>query len=84
VHENTGEVDKISSQKHGFYTKMHQLRGNRQESKGLFGQKCNNRAIIGDEAAPIFGAEPDLGGGQAFPIGVFPGWMRVICGKAFL
>jgi hypothetical protein len=30
VHENTGDSDKLSCEKHGFYTKIHQLRDNRQ------------------------------------------------------
>jgi hypothetical protein len=28
VHENTGDGDKMSREKHGFYTKMHRLRDN--------------------------------------------------------
>jgi hypothetical protein len=38
VHENTGNDDKMSSEKHGFYTKMHLLHDNRQQSAGLLGK----------------------------------------------
>jgi hypothetical protein len=38
VHENTGDDDKMSSEKHGFYTKMHLLHDNRQQSTGLLAQ----------------------------------------------
>jgi hypothetical protein len=40
VHENKGQDDKMSGDLHGFYTKMHQLHGHRQESVGLLGRKC--------------------------------------------
>jgi hypothetical protein len=53
VHENTGDGDKMSSEKHGFYTKMHPLRPNRQESVGLFGGKCMGYAIIRGEVTPL-------------------------------
>ena len=45
VHENKGDGDKMSSEKHGFYTKMHQSRDNRQQSLGLLGRECTDYAI---------------------------------------
>jgi hypothetical protein len=35
VYENKGEADKMSIEKHAFYTKMHPLRHHRQPSGGL-------------------------------------------------
>jgi hypothetical protein len=40
VHENTYYIDNMSSEKHGFYMKMHQLHDNRQQSSGLFGRNA--------------------------------------------
>jgi hypothetical protein len=40
VHENKDDYDKMSGEKHGSYTKMHPLRDNRQQSKGLLGRNA--------------------------------------------
>ncbi len=51
----------MSSYKTGFYTKMHPLREDQQESVGLIGRKSIGYAIIRDEVAPL---EPTLSGCQ--------------------
>ena len=40
VYENTENDDKISGEKTGFYTKMHLLREDQQESVGFLGREC--------------------------------------------
>jgi hypothetical protein len=40
VYENTGNDDKMSSYKTGFYTKMHPLRDNRHPSVGLLAENA--------------------------------------------
>jgi hypothetical protein len=53
MHENTGDDDRMASEKHGFYTKMHQMRDNRQHSVGLIGRKCTQvTRKIGAKADP--------------------------------
>jgi hypothetical protein len=37
VYENTGNDDKMSGEKTGFYTKMHSLREDQRESVGFLG-----------------------------------------------
>jgi len=49
VYENKGDDDNMSSEKHDHFTKIHQLRGNRQHSVGLSGRKCTGCAIIRGE-----------------------------------
>ncbi len=50
VYENTGDDDKMSIEKHGHFTKIHQLCGNRQQSVGLLGEKCTRFTIIRGES----------------------------------
>jgi hypothetical protein len=60
VCENKGDDDKMSSEKPAFYTKIHQLRHNRQKSVGLLGRNCNHCALIGEKwRRPL---EPTLSG----------------------
>ena len=68
MHENTGDDDKMSSEKHGFYTKMHQLHDNRQQSSGLIGRKCSGYAIIRGEGEPKIGssAHRSIGGARSW------------------
>ncbi len=61
VYENTHNDDRMSSDKTGVYTKMHQLHDNRQQSVGLIGRTCASYAIIRDEVAPL---GPTLSGWQ--------------------
>jgi hypothetical protein len=49
VYENTWNNDKMSGQKTGFYTKMHQLREVQRESVGLTGRKCKGYSIKRDD-----------------------------------
>ena len=53
VHENKGDADKMSTEKPAFYTKMHQLHHNRQQSSGLFCRKCTDYAINRGEGGPL-------------------------------
>ncbi len=48
VYENTGDDDKISSEKHGHFTKMHSLREDQQESVGFLGRECISYTIKQD------------------------------------
>jgi hypothetical protein len=48
VYENTETDDKMSGEKTGFYTKMHSLRENHQESAGFLGRKCISYTIRQD------------------------------------
>jgi hypothetical protein len=57
VHENTGDDDKMSSEKHGFYTKMQALRGHRQQSVGLLGRRRTDYGMDRGEMALIFRAD---------------------------
>jgi hypothetical protein len=59
MHENTGNNDKMSGGKTGFYTKMHPFHDNRQQSVGLIGRKCTSHVIIRGEVTPL---EPALSG----------------------
>jgi hypothetical protein len=45
VYENTGDADKMSDEKTGFYTKMHLLHDKRQQSVGLLCRECIGYAI---------------------------------------
>jgi hypothetical protein len=49
VYENKGDGDRMSSEKHGFYTKMHKLREDQQKSVGFLGRECTDYAIIRGE-----------------------------------
>jgi hypothetical protein len=42
----------MSSEKHGYYTKMHKLREDQQESAGLLGGNCIVRKVIPGEDGP--------------------------------
>ena len=42
VYENKGDDDNMSYEKHGHFTKMHQLHGNQHQSLGLSGGKCTD------------------------------------------
>ena len=60
VHENKGDNDKMSSEKHGFYTKMHELHANWQQSVRLIGRKCTQVARkIGAKADAESAHRPD-------------------------
>ena len=48
VYENTGDDDKMSGEKTGFYTKMHPLREDQQESVGFLGRECISYTIRQD------------------------------------
>jgi len=48
VYENTGDDDKMSGEKAGFYTKMHSLREDQQESVGFLGRECISYTIRQD------------------------------------
>jgi hypothetical protein len=52
VYENTGRLTKCHAQTTASCTKMYQLHHKRQESRGLFGRKCTDYAIILGEVAP--------------------------------
>jgi hypothetical protein len=56
VYENTGDDDKMSGEKTGFYTKMHHLREDQQESVGLIDRKCIDFTIILGEGGPKIGS----------------------------
>ena len=68
VYENTEKDDKMSGKKTGFYTKMHQMNDNRQQSVGLVGRKCKNHAIIRGEVGPKVGssAHRSIGGTRSW------------------
>jgi hypothetical protein len=48
VYENTGDDDKLSGQRTGFYTKMHSWREDQQESVGFLGRECISYTIRQD------------------------------------
>jgi hypothetical protein len=56
VYENTGDDDKMSGEKTAFYTKLHQLHDNRQQSVGLIGRIWTDYAIIRGEGGPKIGS----------------------------
>jgi hypothetical protein len=49
VYENKGDDDKMSIEKHGFYTKMYSWREDQQASAGFLGPRCISYAIIRGE-----------------------------------
>jgi hypothetical protein len=59
VYENTGNYDKMSGEKTGFYTKMHPFHDNRQQSVGIVDRGCTGYAINRGEVPPL---EPALSG----------------------
>src|SRR5579862_1131849 len=52
VYENTERATKCHAKNAAFCTKMHPLRGNRQQSNGPFGRLCTNCAKIPGEMTP--------------------------------
>ena len=58
VYENTGDDDNMSGEKPGFYTKMHSLREDQQESVGLLGRECIGYAIIRGEGGTKISSSP--------------------------
>jgi len=56
MYENTGNDDKMSGEKTGFYTKMYPLREDRQQSVGLIGRNCTSHAIIRGEVGHKIGS----------------------------
>ena len=70
VHENTGHDDKMSSEKPGFYTKMHPFHDNRQQSAGSIGRKCAGYAIVRGEVghkidSSVSSAHRSIGGARS-------------------
>ena|SRR5208282_1633633 len=61
VHQNKGDGTNCLAKDRAFYTKMHQLSDDRQESCGFSARKCTDYAINRGEVAPTFKADPELG-----------------------
>jgi hypothetical protein len=63
VYENKGDGDKMSSEKHGFYTKMHSWREDQQASVGFLGRECISYTIRQDGRRPtVYGKQGETGG----------------------
>jgi hypothetical protein len=56
MHENTGLLTKCHAINAAFYTKMHQLHDNRQQSVGLLGRKCTGHVKNRGEGGPRIGS----------------------------
>src|ERR1019366_6694858 len=52
IYENKARATKCHAKNTAFYTKMHPLRGNRQQSSGPFGRLCTNCTTIRGEMTP--------------------------------
>ena len=52
MYENKARATKCHAKNAAFYTKMHPLHVNRQQSSGPFGRLCTNCATIRDEITP--------------------------------
>src|ERR1019366_4883121 len=52
IYENKARATKCHAKNTAFYTKMHPLRGNRQQSSGPFGRLCTNCTTLRGEVAP--------------------------------
>jgi hypothetical protein len=52
MYENKARATKCHAKNTAFYTKMHPLRSNRQQSSGPFGRSCRNRPTIRGEMTP--------------------------------
>src|ERR1039458_7714859 len=52
MYENKARGTKCHAKNAAFYTKMHPLHGNRQQSSGPFGRLCTNFATIRGEMTP--------------------------------
>src|ERR1017187_8583706 len=52
MYENKARATKCHAKNAVFYTKMHPVHGNRQQSSGPFGRSCTNCATIRGEMTP--------------------------------
>ena len=68
MHENTGKLTKYHAINAAFYTKMHQLHDNRQQSVGLIGRKRTGHAENRGEGGPKIGpsAHQPIGGARSW------------------
>ena len=89
VYENTLNDDKMSGQRTGFYTKMHQLREDQREPVGLIGRKCKGYSIKrdgrrqtvdgkrGKQWVPVTSGKHENAGCQEMD------WRQILAGRTF-